>query len=115
MRRDLINDLEDLYVCINEGSYINQIVDNFSEQLNNVLWDYRTQTNKTSHAEIKGEDKPWFNKDCRVLYNRYLSDLEEYNKLHNTISYARLSKSKAVYKNYRKDLKINTGDSKAIW
>ena len=59
-----------LYSCVVEGTDVNQMVNDFSENLNNVLGNYYKA--KVKHATNMAEYKPWFNHNCELLYKKYL-------------------------------------------
>ena len=96
MRRDLISNLDSLYSCVVEGTDVNHIVKDFSEDINNVLGKY-------------------CNHNCELLYKKYLKGLEEFNKHHSEITFNKLNNSKRDYKKLQKKLKTSIRDSKVIW
>ena len=84
MRRDLISNLDSLYSCVVEGTDVNQMVEEFSENLNNVLGKYgKVKVKHAPTANKMAENKPWFNHNCELLYKKYLKGLEEFNKHHS--------------------------------
>lgn len=48
MRRDLIKSLDALYSCVEEGTNVNQVVENFSENIYSVLGNYCISKGKTT-------------------------------------------------------------------
>ena len=105
MRRDLISNLDSLYSYVVEGTDVNQMVEDFSENLNNVLGKYcKVKVKHAPTANKIAENKPWFNHNCELLYKKYLKALEEFDKHHSKMVFNKLNNAKSVY-NSRKKLK----------
>ena len=106
MRRDLISNLDSLYSCVVEGTDVNQMVEDFSENLNNVLGKYcKVKVKHAPTSNKKAENKPWFNHNCELLYKKYLKALEEFNKHHSKMAFTKLNNAKSDYKKLQKKLK----------
>ena len=62
-----------LYSCVVAGTDVNQMVKDFSENLNNVLGNYcKAKVKHAPTATKMAEYKQWFNHNCELLYKKYL-------------------------------------------
>ena len=87
---NLISNLDSLYSCVVEGIDVNQMVEDFSENLNNVLVKYcKVKVKHAPTANKKAENKPWFNHNCEILYKKYLKALGEFNKHHSKMAFTK--------------------------
>ena len=103
-------------IDVRDKSSIDGAVNNFTTMLNDITSECKQQVCVNSRrTNVNKEDKPWFDNECKNLYNIYKTDLRRFNLYKSEGNRIILCESRMKYeKNIVHVRNLNTNSQRVI-
>ena len=112
-----LNDMNQVIqsIDVRDKSSIDGAVNNFTTMLNYITSECKQQVCVNSKRTfVNKEDKPWFDNECKNLYNIYKTDLRRFNLYKSEGNRVILCESRMKYKKHCTRKKLETNSQRVI-